>query len=609
MVFFSTVSSMLQGFHSARALVLFKADEDAAETGGNWMVKKVSQYAQTVFCLESIDYLEAVVGQPYLSRTVRLLIYLSPFAALFSQKMVAIARAHQEREEDGPPAVWLSVAEWTHRCVGTKLSDHVGSICQVATLITNLALLRLGYRAYSLTSLAILGWGLLDRHHYLPQKMRGVYKAVAPWISGASCFVAPQSWFTRCIVVFEWGVKISKWLTVPRYNLPYAEAPLPPRLPFQQFQRICNRLQQRGIDVDLGVCREHVRIAPFPVVVSPAELISKDKMGKRVQPLYDLCNRFAWENEKNYASLKSALQLDSRWPRSTIFQSSAYQNADKAGDEVTIQRLNITYAKERFQGLIESVVEENINTGTPLDYGILKNYLAFIADELPKAGGLLQVQVLIQLAVEGGDYCGPGIYFQLEMAATALLSGGVTGEYSRLPLRQRILLTLQQDRLRIVQAMHLSVPALMLEMKGGVGDIHAFNRTIRVVADDFGLPDQGAQQDETAYVSYFDKLILRSYGIEGCQPEDLWKGGRWGEGYTRKRIVDTVMSHIGSRLMPNEDIYAWAREWIAQTSSDQATQEDFLEKLVDGVSFEHNCRFRRAFIEAMLIDMGILSVS
>jgi hypothetical protein len=136
----------------------------------------------------------------------------------------------------------------------------------------------------------------------------------------------------------------------------------------------------------------------------------------------------------------------------------------------------------------------------------------------------------------------------------------------RLPLRQRLLLILQQERLKIVSALHFLIskinPAINA-LAGGNGDVHAMNGTINAFAYDFGLPDQGAANDTTASLSYIDR-IYRQF-ITGIKPQCLWDGvtHEWTryEGYN-SRLISAVQDQVGISWLPRPDITTWALDWI-----------------------------------------------
>ena len=346
------------------------------------------------------------------------------------------------------------------------------------------------------------------------------------------------------------------------------------------------------------VDRSHAKIAPFPTVKH-----------LNFAPLNELCDSFNWNEPDTVILLEAKLKNDARWMGSELY------NKSKLASRKEEIQLKIEYAKANFKKMVGDIENESIETGEPLNYGVLKNYLGFIAEKLPHAPKQQKTQILLQLAVEGGDYCGPGIYYQLETAATALLRCDTkvygSEERPRLPLKQRILLILQQERMNIMSAYHfLMAKQGFMVIRGKKNDIHSINYNINWLGDGFYLPDQGASNDRTAITSIVDKITWQFF--YKLKPEDLWQNRTFLRtdiiGYTPVRVTDAIMHEIGIPLIPANDIRTWAREWIEKKNLAEEQKGNFLEMLQDGESFEKNLKFQLKFIEAMLVDMGILKI-
>jgi hypothetical protein len=578
---FSNVYSVLNSFGYTRALTAFKADDDAARQGHNIFIAALSQLGQTAALFSQVKKLEEVSGQSYLSGKVQIWIYLS--IPLVSVGQACIDKCAQLGMEISP--FFNKSVVWLH--------GNIGSICQIASVVTSVTLLQLGYQAYAVTALSILALGYLERWNYLPTKVRAVYLRLTPWIGNVGLLIS-GGWLSRGFAVINLYGNFSSLFVKP--VIPYDKLLHTSHLNFEQFNRI---IAGKAI---LKVNREHVLIAPFPVVKN-----------LDFNPLRKLCDTFNWNDSHVFSQLEDKLAHDARW-----MGSEEYQRMSKTERHEEIKALKIEYAKSKFKTLISVIEHECIETGQPLNYGILKNYLGYIAEKLPRAEKNQQIQILLQLAVEGGDYCGPGVYYQLETAATALLLGSSPqqendSERPRLPLKQRILLILQQERLKVVAAFHLLVSKVNLAVNtlaGGDGDPHAMNRTIQMLATHFGLPDQGAQHDMTAIMSSIEKYYFRH--LLGMHPEHLWTGGTFAkhscEGYTIKRITATIQDYIALPIIPTADIRSWALQWVENLSISEKEKEAFIDQLQDGETFESHLKFRDAFIQAMLVDMNILRI-
>jgi hypothetical protein len=182
----------------------------------------------------------------------------------------------------------------------------------------------------------------------------------------------------------------------------------------------------------------------------------------------------------------------------------------------------------------------------------------------------------------------------------------------RMPLRQRILMILQQERLKVVQSFHAlteKINPLLLYLDGGVEDIHAFNSTVNRLALNFGLPNQRPRDSIAARSSLVEKYIYRF--LLGFSSEELWTGTTFKNqeylGYS-KRIVKAVSDEIGTPMISRGDIFEWATTWIEKQKISQQEKDQFLQDLASETVFSNYLKFHPEFIQAMLIDMGILRI-
>jgi hypothetical protein len=255
----------------------------------------------------------------------------------------------------------------------------------------------------------------------------------------------------------------------------------------------------------------------------------------------------------------------------------------------------------------------------------LQNYLACIAKELPKADKLLQVRILLQLATEGGERCSTGIYYQLETAAVSLLQSKRSPKEDRegLPLKQKILMLLQQERSRVVQGLYdLYAPSLLgfNMIAGGKEKVHAMNQFVETsVPRNFHLPNHGAEEDLTVTKSCLVRFILPKAVL--LKESYFWDNNsiivtlnsrrqavyREFQGYSRQAMLKVLRENRGE-FLDNSQIYAWAQDWIEQTNLSEEDKEEFNQKL-SNASFElFDGSFDPLFLQAMLVDMGVLKI-
>lgn len=572
------VFSALEGWSMAKNLVIGKEDDAALRRGGSRISALIVQIAYQCLFLEHL----AKCVQAKQKYEILLIPPLS-FAADFLLRDLderGFARSH--------PNLRKGIRWITDQCL------RMLSLYQIVFIGTSVLLLFRGHRAYAATSLGVICVEYLKKQKLLSERVAEVYEKITPWFSlGGSLLNATLSMGSialNSLVLLEMYTLFSKMQFSPK-KLSYDSLKHPSKLTWLQFQSIINQ------SATVTVNKEHVLIEPFPIFES-----------RGFDSLVEMGNNFRWEDA--FDDLNRKLEKDPRWKASEEYEEILSTELS----EDAIKMLKIRYAKKQFLALVDSIQDETIETGTPLNYDVLRNYLNCIAQKLPRASVDLMTQVMLQLAVEGADYCGTGIYYQLETAATALLRVSDTVDKKRLPLKQRILMILQQERIRVIEAYYQllkQINPIVVEVRGGDGNVHALNYVGKLLGhEEFGLPDHGAEGDTVSDVVFFEKKVVDLMpGFKGLWTDfENEKVGKI-QGYNERRIVEAIKGYIGISMLPASDVREWAQSWIKTTGVDEETKETFLEQLGDGETFESNLQFRNEFLFAMLVDMNILARS
>jgi ATP-dependent Clp protease adapter protein ClpS len=379
------------------------------------------------------------------------------------------------------------------RRISTKFSRRIdvisscwGSLCLVADAVLLVAIFWLGNRVYPVVLLSVLGFG------YLQKKVNGIALAkIQKWYLpvlklGLSplVFFMQKNFFLKqshlLSFVFDLGdvaFVYKKLFSSNSYF--YKDAPDLHLLNLKDFLSILQL--DSTLRPILGPCKitlsdvvvnkEHVRVIPFPIVPEPLKYFTS---------IEDVWNSLKWKGDELIEKITGA-------NREIEFKES------KKEPQV--------YAKDLLDKLLRSIKDEAITTAAPLDYYMLKNQLGFIGKELkdlPEESTELKKTILLQLALEGAGVCGTGVYEQVETAAnTLLMLSPVYGQ--RLTLKQRILIILHSLRRGIFENMYLYHQAIeesvIMRISGKVGDPHNKSVFLNVFASDFGLFDEGAQND------------------------------------------------------------------------------------------------------------------
>lgn len=557
------LGSILLGCAHGRMSTACKRDEDTARQGCHDMVSLLNQMVGASAFIDILSHFskKTTLHNPLLDYSINPIYLISP---------VVYGLDYLGKKGYTIPPIVKNSAVW--------LKNNISSVYQVANVVTNIALLYLGHRAYAITSLSILAYGYLDRRNCVNQTIRQIYERVIPWLSVIGAIQSESSLF-KGIIVLDAIDKIAAWATAPR-SIPFDQVPNPHHLTFKDFEAIHG-------NTTFTVVREHVEIQPFPTVegdlVTPFLQWIEDK------------NNFDWEEASVYESLCIGLNDDARWQ-----QSEEFKQITELTTEDEIKKIKNDYAKRTFNTLITSVRDEKIQTGQPLHYGILKNYLNFIAKEMPRIPKKQLSKLIVQMSVNGGEYCGQGVYNQLETVCTEIINANTSGEV--LPLKQRILLLLQQERLTIISAYLLLLeskhPPLMA-MHGGSEAIHGFNFAVNLLGDHFGLPDQGAKSDKLTKLARWEKVVFRT--LLGISTENLWNKASlektvWKngfpvnfvpetiEGYTPTRILDTILINNATGVIETTKILQYLTTWMDESDASDEEKEQFEKDLYSSTS-------------------------
>ena len=245
----------------------------------------------------------------------------------------------------------------------------------------------------------------------------------------------------------------------------------------------------------------------------------------------------------------------------------------------------------------------------------MNHYLKVITSTLQTQNDLTRANALIKLAIEGGDYCGIGKFRVAQEVYSSLVDG-----ISDLNLETKILHSLQEERLRLFHQIYfviwnLNRPMQFLGWLMDYQDIHIFNQTAFGLSSTLGLPDHGAEDDNTIDPSpvlrgiqnfslspikemFWDGILEVNESVTGC--------------YTTEVILDHFSISIGTALLPKQEFYQWWGEWIERQDispeeKDELTRELTEDQTLYGVPFEVNEQIQIPFIKAMLLEMGILT--
>ena len=189
-------------------------------------------------------------------------------------------------------------------------------------------------------------------------------------------------------------------------------------------------------------------------------------------------------------------------------------------DQKTPRRNQRDYAFNTLHRFLTSVIERQVLVGEPRDYDRMHNYLKIITDIIIREQARIptitspakrkEVESMctdanLRLAVEGGDYCGPG---KFEVAESVYAS--FIGEAADIPIQMKMLNCLQDARNYWFQEFYNKV----IEQNANgpysalvdLHDIHIYNQVINLYGSELGLRAAGAANDATAVIDPVTKV-------------------------------------------------------------------------------------------------------
>lgn len=310
--------------------------------------------------------------------------------------------------------------------------------------------------------------------------------------------------------------------------------------------------------------------------------------------------QYKGENRNNMRALRAKLKGDARF---TVNHGDPSRKTDAE---------LIATATDSLQQLVSSVKERRVLAGEPKDYEKLHNYLKIIAKAvLDEPDDVTRTDRLFRLAVEGGEYCGPGKYEVVESVFAETVA-----KNPEIPLEDKVLYCLQDERNLWMQGFfnHSILRHPVGVFMGKVidlHDVHSYNYFLNLYGDEFGLRKAGADNDDAAIIGLLYKLFI-SHTIGKFIKAAFW------EDHRVDTLTETVVDAIGTfkqgkmktAKVPRDKIYTFWQEWIQRQPITGLEKEHLLEELGQGKLYGRwleydNGTMDSSFVQAMLYDMGI----
>lgn len=550
----NTLWSVAEGFASGNALAEMKRTEDSVRQGQNHYLTAVHQYAQLWECLGQVQRVLEAASYATFSFSSRCIFALPPV-------LLAYAASNQW----GGQNLYL-------------IYDQIGTLCQMASLVSSVTLVIFGNVAFGVASITFVGLGFLDRNGILPPEARRViHMTTYPLFLITGLFVGDI--FTQVFVA-------ANLATLAMHAALGTNAALE-AVPVQRTAVSPNQVTALRYQ-DLSPEPLHLRYDALP----PIPNID-------IGILNTLCAAIDWTSGSHQNALERRLAQDARWR-----------------DRYRGRYAPDIYLKNQLRLLVHAVKTETILEGEPVNYTVLHNYLKIIADLLPRLDENSRADLLLKLAIDGGEYCGSGKFNTVSDAYLSIASEAATP----LPLEIKVLTHLQLQRIRIFQNLYRRIEQATPLNQAAAGiidhlDIHNYNLVVNLIGGEFGLPNQGAAEDTAARV---DPILLAA--VAQAPVREVFYNS-----YTTDLIIESLQEAIGTPALPFSEVVVWWRNWIERQELSEAEKTALRESLSRGELFgepleEDTIRYvggesvnrtslAEPFIKTMLLEMGILKRS
>ena len=465
------------------------------------------------------------------------------------------------------------------RHAATFLQEHLSTMYQVAALVSAVALIFFGNYCFGIAALISLGIGFADRNGLLPCAVRRFLHGYSPSLLMITSlfFGTPLDRIFGAINFIAWCEQASRTWRARFFQQknPHETFALQQALDTTMARDFLRSPQ--ALDIE----RKFVLYQPSPTVPNID-----------IQTLVERFNAIDWVRNSNV--LRKKLGGDRRFTeRYTISEQ---------GDEQIIK-----IARDTLQTFVSTVKERRILQGEPADYEKLHNFLKVIAGRVQgqEAPDVTQTDILFRLAVEGGEYCGPG-----KFEAAESIFAQTTSENSEIPFEDKLLYCLQDERTRWMQGFYSLAFSndsnLFLSLLGKVldwQDIHNYNFFVTLYANELGLRKEAANNDDAALVDPSTALILRFTVIKAV------KAFFWSSHGINEQ-TGILREAIGTQQLKKTDFYDFWCSWIGRQHIEPSEKEALEEELSEGRLFgepieDRSGKIKKTFIALMLLDLGI----
>jgi hypothetical protein len=469
--------------------------------------------------------------------------------------------------------------------------DNLGTVVQVANLVSAVALLYLGAHAQGIGLLVAIGTSLLlsqknifPETWKLPQKWK-------PRIENALAMVG-------LVYSLVYGGPLDK-IIIAITLLPAVLSLLPKR--FQptlspkpiQGQTLEEAHTKRGSSETRFDGLTEMLSCSLPKIRRDYE-VEKSHIRELVLPprkpeidlkcLKHLMDKIDWE--ANSAVVSASVNGDEHYR----------QHSDGGGSPKK-------YIQDGVDIFLNRLTNKEILAGEPVSYEDLLAYTEWFAENLPNLDSMAQVDILVKIGILG-RYCGPKLFYFLQNAYQESATG------QSFDIRKAVLTLTHDRRNRVMSVLIAKLKEDIAEQKGlwrtilrrgsyalSIGDLHYFNHFVHNLFPLLSATCLSAQNDKEAH-NPFTKLIFKAPIYSEV------KDKAWAE-YSSVFLMAEHLTTHGRRLrLPSQMLTDWLLPIKEKLDCDVLDLIESETELNDKGSYDSFLTHKGALL--LLLDCGII---
>lgn len=577
-----------QGLQCGLQLAETKRLEDSVNAGRNAYLTSGLQFVQATSTFEICNRALVAAGKEIIPLHLRLLTYLTaPLLAVLTQP-------------------WAGIENEIMRDIILFLQDHFSDICHLVSVVSSVALIHFGSVAFGATALTVLAIGFLDRHKVLPECVRRViHEYSSPLMFTTGVFIGDIiSRIYALFTAFCYGAGVYlNWKEKQDFS-DRAKSVKQDVLNAQDMQDFLNRRKLPGKRLEIN--RNYVHCSSDPAKIPDID----------IELLLSQFDAIDWSGQSNINALRRKLSNDQRFVQRHLAKVPKIPKPEDECPRCEIDDKLIEICRKDLEICLDAVKNHRFQTGEPKEYDSTHDKLKVITDYYTQGRGKYKdptelIDFLLQLAIEGGAYCGPGVIDTVEIGYVLII-----GDSELFTTRGKVLSCLQEARGRIVQEVYVSalglherqgdeLPAIsMMKTVVDFQDRHNYHQFLNLYAHEFRVRKAAAENDEIAIIDPVSKLAI-SYFLGHQIQEFFW------DGHTLDDVTQALHKEVGGALLPKPLIYAWLQGWIDRQESLVPTKKRQLHSELSngrlfGSSLEYRGKFTPELLHAMLYDMGVI---